>query len=78
MTHSGLPCWSCQLLVKVQAELMYLMEKDTLPRLKQHKAFVEYFEKVGGWVNGRRIVIERTWGWWEQDGEECSGGLGTI
>lgn len=49
MTRGGLPCcWSCQLLVKVQAELMYLMEKDTLPRLKQHKAFVEYFEKVGG------------------------------
>lgn len=49
VTRGGLPCcWSCQLLVKVQAELMYLMEKDTLPRLKQHKAFVEYFEKVGG------------------------------
>jgi len=32
-------------LMRVQKELMYLMERDTLPRFKQSPHFVQYLEK---------------------------------
>lgn len=33
-----------QILTKVQKELLGLLEKDTLPRFKQSRLFVEYLE----------------------------------